>query len=315
MLDNTTNQTKPQQQSQEPKPYKIKTNYPDITTIKDLAELYLAGKHNLRVATINTYEHLFKPIYTYFEESFDYKQITLMKANLFIRYLKEQKYSLKTVKEIGVLLKKLYKFASQIRLITASPIETLTLPIPQKRKPQYLLEEDIVEFMIYLTPQNRLPVLIALSCGLRKGEVRQLKWSMVSFKNQEFFLPAEICKSKEDKIVPFPNNIKTLLEKHQKENAYEYLFPNKTKTGPRADFRRNIKTAFRKIGKPTFSFHKLRSSFATRFISEFPEALYELSQICGWRDLETAKRYLADNIVARKKRLKKINGVSLDFEN
>ena len=196
---------------QQPEPFEITTNYPDITTIKDLAELYISGKHNLRIATLNTYEHLFKPIYAYFSKDFDYKLITIMQSNKFIRHLKERKYSLKTVKEIGVLLKKLYRFAVEIKLIDRSPIETLTLPVPQKRKPQYLLEEDIVEFMIYLTPQNRLPVLIALSCGLRKGEVRQLTWPMVSFKNQEFFLPAEICKSKEDKIVPFPNNIKLLL--------------------------------------------------------------------------------------------------------
>ena len=92
-----------------------------------------------------------------------------------------------------------------------------------------------------------------------------------------------------------------------KLDSESYVIPGKDGKSPRYKLREAFESAFETIGRPDCTFHCLRKSFATHYITEHPNEIYNLMKICGWQDLKTAEMYIGASKKLRKQRLRKVN--------
>ena len=140
--------------------------------------------------------------------------------------------------------------------------------------------------------------IIALSTGIRKGEIRGLKWSDVDFTKGEITVNRTISniaiyengeivgwqlveqspKTKNSiRSIPLPKNVLTKLKSYKKEqnkhilymgeayNNHDYVFPNFD--GNLIDEKtpgRRLNTILKHIDIPPIRFHALRHTYATR---------------------------------------------------
>jgi len=72
--------------------------------------------------------------------------------------------------------------AVQMRLLLVNPVSAVTPPRPRHREMKVLDEAGIARLLAAVeeTP-IRIPVLLALACGMRRGEVLGLRWSDIDF--------------------------------------------------------------------------------------------------------------------------------------
>jgi integrase len=132
-------------------------------------------------------------------------------------------------------------------------------------------------------PRSRLAVLLGLLCGMRRGEVRGLKWGdfdngLISL-THNFVNMDGLKKPKRGKVrtVPYPNIVEKALEEVRKISIHptmdNYVFESFDRPGkPMGEsfFRNAIKRELKGIGitideqkKRNLSFHSLRHSFIT----------------------------------------------------
>lgn len=117
------------------------------------------------------------------------------------------------------------------------------------------------------TPKYFKPVIItALNSGLRRDNIRTLKWSYIDLE----FRTIEITKNKGKKHIKLPMN-KTLFELFSSmERTSEYVFVN-PRTGTcwsNTKFGEQWRKIREKAGLPNLKFHDLRHTVATRLLKE-----------------------------------------------
>lgn len=117
------------------------------------------------------------------------------------------------------------------------------------------------------TPKYFKPVITtALNSGLRRDNIRNLKWEDLNFE----FRTIEITKNKGKKHIKLPMN-KTLFELFSSmERTCEYVFVNpRTGTGwSNTKFGEQWRKIREKAGLPNLKFHDLRHTVATRLLKE-----------------------------------------------
>lgn len=144
-------------------------------------------------------------------------------------------------------------------------------------------------------PLLYLWVLLAISTGLRKGELLALKWSDIDFKKK--VLRVEKSKNGDKRSVPLTGKALALLKEiHTKQpSSSEFVFARAD--GQAAmELKKHWESAVKEAGLENFRFHDLRHTAAT-YLLEAGATLVELSAILGHRDIQMVKRYahLADN--------------------
>ena len=135
-------------------------------------------------------------------------------------------------------------------------------------------------------------VVLALSTGMRKGEILNLTWDDVDFINQRITL--HDTKNGETRAVHLAGKALELLqelkrEKHRGDN--NYVFPGKfaLNHGP-ASFRTAWLTALKKAEVTNFHFHDLRHSAAS-YLAMSGAPLLDIAAILGHKTLSMVKRY------------------------
>lgn len=151
------------------------------------------------------------------------------------------------------------------RLLPYSPLKNVRkLPEPRGRE-RFLSKEEKKQLL--LACQNSsckllYPiVLLALSTGMRKGEILSLKWKHVNLTNGSVTL--EHTKNNDRRVVPVPDISLNVLKSlhahcsHFGELTDEYVFSQKKGHNP-IDFRASWKAALKQAKIKDFKFHDLR---------------------------------------------------------
>lgn len=132
-------------------------------------------------------------------------------------------------------------------------------------------------------------VLVALLTGLRKGEIRGLKWSFIDFENQAIHLPTS--KNGAPRSIPLSKHLARVFgELHPDEPSPEqHVFHNPETDGP-IDVRRAWRTAVKNAELKNFRFHDLRHSAAS-YLAMNGASTIEIAEVLGHRTLDMARRY------------------------
>ena len=134
-------------------------------------------------------------------------------------------------------------------------------------------------------------ILVALNTGMRRGEIFQLTWDNVSFKNNIITVAADTAKSSRKRYINMNKEIQRVLNDWNKYSSRVGLvFPN-PETGKRLV---DIKSMWVNILKDAeihnFRFHDLRHTFASNLVMK-GAPLYMVQKLLGHSTLEMTMRY------------------------
>lgn len=149
-------------------------------------------------------------------------------------------------------------------------------------------------------------LILALSTGMRHGEIMELRWSDVLFEDDDEFglVLLQQTKNGDRRGVPLVGNafdaLKTLRTTHAKKNNGRIdnavlLFPSdekptKDKPAQPVDIRKAWVTTLKRADVKNFHFHDLRHTAASYLAMEGATAP-EIAEILGHKSLQMVKRY------------------------
>jgi integrase len=108
---------------------------------------------------------------------------------------------------------------------------------------------------------------------MRMGELLSLKWSHVDLENEFFRLPAEFCKEKKPKNIPFNYHVAEVLNTVPRAIHHDYVFTYQGNSFSEGGIKRSFKTACTNAGVPYgrktpngITFHDIRRTVKTHLL-------------------------------------------------
>ncbi len=133
-------------------------------------------------------------------------------------------------------------------------------------------------------------VVIALSTGMRRGEILNLTWKDIDLINGKILL--HHTKNNDHRSVPLSGHALELvkqLDKSRRRLDTQLLFPGTSSSKP-IDFRSAWRRAMRRACITDYTFHDNRHSCASYLLMN-GESLAVVGEILGHRNAQTTKRY------------------------
>lgn len=138
-------------------------------------------------------------------------------------------------------------------------------------------------------PQLYLCVILALSTGMRQGELMRLRWDDVNLRGH--FIILHETKNNERRRVPLAGHALELLLEHSKVRnlSSDLLFPGKNPDKP-IDLRKPFENALKQAEVADFRWHDLRHCTAS-YLAMNGASLAEIAEVLGHKTLQMVKRY------------------------
>ncbi len=130
-------------------------------------------------------------------------------------------------------------------------------------------------------------VVLALSTGMRAGEIRNLKWDQIDLKRKRITLTD--TKNRETRTVPLVGHAYDKMKAHIRRIDPPYVLAGRFSDRP-ASFRQAWDDAVAAAGLEDFRFHDCRHTAAS-YLAMGGATLSELSEILGHKSLSMVKRY------------------------
>ena len=132
-------------------------------------------------------------------------------------------------------------------------------------------------------------VVLALSTGMRKSEILNLRWEDVDLDRPAIVL--HDTKNQERRAIPLAGKAYNLILglKGLRSNRSNYLFPSSDPDRP-IDIRKSWQTALKRAVIEDFRFHDLRHTTAS-YLAMNGASLPEIAAVLGHKTYEMVKRY------------------------
>ncbi|MBG78239.1 MAG: integrase [Alphaproteobacteria bacterium] len=138
-------------------------------------------------------------------------------------------------------------------------------------------------------PHTYLIIVLAISTGMRKSEILNIRWRDVDLDKGKIILHE--TKNKERRVVPLTGHALSLVCEHRKIRRIDtdMLFPSQR--GDKAyEIKRSWEGALKEAGIEDFRFHDLRHSAAS-YLAMNGASLAEIAEVLGHKTLAMVKRY------------------------
>lgn len=210
-------------------------------------------------------------------------------------------------------LKKMFNIAVENEFISISPGDKVKkIGRVESRKKRVLSKEE--EILIYNTlGENHyltLIIKVALLTAMRIGEILNLKWENVDFK--EGWIHVMKTKNGKPRSVPMASALKELLFSLKRDNDYVFYNPKTNK--PYRSITKAFNLALKSAKIENFTFHDLRHTAATRMAAEGVD-LITLAEILGHSDLKMVKIYAHSAEELKKRAIAVLNKYFKDNAN
>ncbi len=246
--------------------------------------------------------------------------------------LTERKLAVKTVRDILVILRMVVAFTRK-QVPGEMPEFEIIYPRERKKEMRVLTQEEQERLVNYLTEDMDLckfGVYLALTTGIRIGELCALRWRDISLSDRTVTISATMQRlqnfdeSRETKTVvsidapksssstrsiPMTNNAVALCQRFQSPNGDAFVLTGtETYMEPRALQYRFAHYA-KECGLENVHFHTLRHTFATRCV-EVDFEIKSLSEILGHANTSiTLNRYVHSSMDLKKNNMDKLSAV------
>lgn len=181
---------------------------------------------------------------------------------------------------------------SEWQWLEDSPMRKVRKPSLPRGRVRFLDDEERAR-LLQTCKESRneylyLVVVLALSTGMRKAEIMNLRWKDIDLKEQR--ITVHDTKNKERKVVPLSGLALELMKAHPRRIDTELLFPARTKANQPIDLRTPWETALKHAEIQDFRFHDLRHSAAS-YLAMNGASLAEIAEILGHKTLQMVRRY------------------------
>jgi len=154
---------------------------------------------------------------------------------------------------------------------------------------RYLTEEGIRRLLAACSSHLRPIVVAALTTGMRKGELLDLRWQNVNLKERRITLRGS--KSNELRTIPVNDTLLSALKKLPRHLTADYLFWNRHDEGRRyVDVGEAFENAMSRAKISDFRFHDIRHTFASHLAMR-GVSLRAIAQLLGHKTLQMVMRY------------------------
>lgn len=175
-----------------------------------------------------------------------------------------------------------------------SPMRKVKKPTESRGRVRYL-SDDERKGLLEACQKSKNPylypvVVLALSTGMRQGEIMGLTWDDVGL--QQGRITLHDTKNKERRVVPLVGKALEVMKDHSKLKRIDtpLLFPGRVKPSTPIDLRAPWKDALTAAGIEDFRFHDLRHSAAS-YLAMNGASLAEIAEVLGHKTLQMVKRY------------------------
>ena len=175
-----------------------------------------------------------------------------------------------------------------------SPMRKVKKPKEPRGRVRFLSEDSERPRLLKACEESTNPylypvVVLALSTGMRQGEIMGLTWEDVDLHQGRATLHE--TKNGERRVVPLSGKALELLKAHAKVRRLDtvLLFPGKNPQKP-IDLRAPWEAALKKAGIDDFRFHDLRHSAAS-YLAMNGASMAEIAEVLGHKTLQMVKRY------------------------
>lgn len=176
-----------------------------------------------------------------------------------------------------------------------SPMRKVTKPKEPRGRVRFLDDQERSALLQACkessNPYLYIVVVIALSCGLRQGELMTLRWeSNIDILKGRIVLHE--TKNGERRVVPLRSHALELLKRFAQTRQQDVglLFPSKDDAQKPMDLRFPWQQALKKAGIENYKFHDNRHSCASYLLMN-GASLAEISEVLGHKTLAMVKRY------------------------
>lgn len=180
------------------------------------------------------------------------------------------------------------------QLVQSNPVRSITKLKEPKGRTRFLSDEERQKLLSACqnsgNPHLYCIVVVALSTGARKDEIRTLKWKDVDFKRGQITL--HDTKNGETRSVPLQSYALELVRLHHsnfRRLDSPYVFPSSSTKQP-VDIRTAWENAVTSAKLEDFRFHDLRHTAAS-YLAMNGATLPEIADVLGHKTLQMVKRY------------------------
>jgi len=184
-------------------------------------------------------------------------------------------------------LRNIYNRAIEWEMAQKNPIKGVKFFREDEGRLRFLEKEEIKRLYAACTAYLRPIVALAVSTGMRKGEILSLKWLDVDFRRR--IITILKTKGQKRREIPVGLGISRLLLKQRKHPESPYIFCREDGR-PIGSFRKAFGRALGKAGIKDFTFHDLRHTFASHLVMRGVD-LRTVQEIMGHSSFRTTLRY------------------------
>jgi integrase len=211
-----------------------------------------------------------------------------------------------TINRKKAVLSSIYQYALSRGYVDANIVRSVVIDNDSKRRDRILTDEERKRLLKACRESHwdklYLLVLMAMVTGARKGELLNLRWSDINFKENFGFLGDS--KNGTSRELHFPPSVMNELKRFQKIGN-ELIFPSEEKPGKPMDIRkawlkalraaningRDILNADGSVKLERFTFHCLRHGFCSA-LSDSGQEINQIAKLAGHKSIQTTMRYI-----------------------
>ncbi|MGN0613857.1 MAG: tyrosine recombinase XerC [Porcipelethomonas sp.] len=296
----------------------------DISAV--FGEWFFSVKHRIKESTASNYiMKVNKHIIPYFKgRAID--ALTRNDLYEFIGYKQKQGLSDRYITDIIILMKSIFKFAVREYHIF-NPMDGVTLPKRNKSDIRLLDKNEQATLQKYVSDRKNhttLGIALAMSTGIRIGELCALKWEDIDLKKRILTVRNTIqriqCNNSKSKTkliitepksesskrsIPIPKCIMDFLKQFKSSKGNYILSGTETPVEPRT-MQYRFSRILKNVKLPSIHFHALRHMFASNCI-KLGFDVKSLSEILGHSSVEiTLNRYVHSSFEQKQKYMKRI---------
>lgn len=168
-----------------------------------------------------------------------------------------------------------------------NPVRKIKFFPENNRRLRYLTKEEIKTLYDACCDHLKPIIMVAITTGMRKSEILNLKWEDVDFHQRIIYLID--TKNNEKREIPMNDAAFDTLLKVKKHSNSPYIFCNNDGK-PYTDIKKGFYAALRRSGIKNFRFHDLRHTFASHLAMAGVD-LHTIKELLGHKDIKMTQRY------------------------
>lgn len=286
------------------------------------AEFFLSERRGaLKASTIGRYEYMIRHYIVPEIGTILLRDLTAEKLSVFFSRLQDRGLSCKSTRDVGVLLKTIFKVAKK-SCHCDCPGREAELPAYRSKKIEVFCNQEISSLArkILASPDmTGLCVLLVLNTGLRLGEICALCKSDIDFRSGVLRIERSAARVREEsgtrlvvqspksnssvRLVAVPNDMLELM-KTATMNIREdsYLLTNTDMPMEPRTLQYRYRKLLEHCGIRYRNFHALRHTYATRCMESGVD-IKSLSELLGHADIRTTLQTYLHSSLAHKKQV------------